>query len=272
MESDRLLGEFLHARRRATTPAQAGLDVGASRPRGLLREEVAMLAGVSTAYYIRLEQGRERHPSRRVINSLARVLGLDPEATAHLHELARLPQRQRVHGRPEAVRPILTWLIRSQPYTATLVVNRWMDVLAANPLATALYDGLECWDNLTRLAFLDPAAHDFYHDWEDVARIRVANLRAAAVRDPEHPYLTELVGELTRESADFRRLWARGEMFDPSCTGRRLHHREVGELDLSCGQFQINRAPGQQLFSMHAEPGSASAQRLVLLGSLAGTV
>jgi transcriptional regulator with XRE-family HTH domain len=143
MASENLLGDFLRARRQVTTPEEVGvLQAGRRRTPGLRREEVAMLAGVSTDYYIRLEQGRERHPSEQVLAALARVLDLGFDAVAHLHELAH--PRPRQHGtarRAEQVSPSLLRLLRSWPFTPALIIGRWMDVLATNPLAAALYGG-----------------------------------------------------------------------------------------------------------------------------------
>jgi transcriptional regulator with XRE-family HTH domain len=271
MGSEKLLGEFLRARREGITPEQVGLlYAGLRRTPGLRREEVAMLADVSTDYYIRLEQGRERRPSERVLDALARVLDLGPDAATHLYELAHPGLRQR--GTPsqgEQVSPNLLQLMRNWPNTPAMVFDRWLDVLARNPLATALFGGLEYADNLIRLTFLDPAAPEFFLDWEKSARAKVAHLRAAAGADLEDPYLTELVDELSFESPDFRQMWARHDVSGRSRDSRRFHHREVGDLALVCEVFSINSAPGQQLIIYQAEPGSPSEQALTLLGSLA---
>jgi transcriptional regulator with XRE-family HTH domain len=271
MDRDNLLGEFLRARREVTTPRQVGLlHSGPRRTPGLRREELAMLAEVSTDYYIRLEQGRERHPSERVLGALVRVLALGPDAAAHLYELAHpRPRRPATTGETERVSPELLRLMQSWPHTPALVVGRWMDVLATNPLATALYDGLEYGDNLLRLVFLDPAAREFYQDWENSARAKVAHLRAAAGSDLDDPRLTELVDELSFKSPDFCRLWARHDVIGKTREAKRLHHRDVGDLTLSCEVFNINSAPGQQLLIFQAEPGSPSERALALLGSLA---
>ncbi|MET8334483.1 helix-turn-helix transcriptional regulator [Streptosporangium canum] len=271
MDSNNALGEFLRARREATSPARMGLlHSGPRRTPGLRREEVAMFAGVSTDYYIRLEQGRERHPSEQVLGALTRALDLDADATAHLHELAHPGSRRRATGGAEQVSPDLLRLIRSWPYTPALVINRWMDVLAANPLATALYDGWEYSDNLLRMAFLAPSAREFYHefglDWEQVARSKVAHLRAVAGADLDDPRLTELVDELSFKSADFRRLWARHDVSPLSHATTPLRHHEVGDLLLTCEVFDVSSAPGQQLITIHAEPASPSEQALILLG------
>jgi transcriptional regulator with XRE-family HTH domain len=271
MGSDKLLGEFLRARREATSPEHVGmLRSGPSRTPGLRRQEVAMLAGVSTDYYVRLEQGREHRPSDRVLDALVRVLNLGPEAAAHLYELAHPGSRQRgTTRRMERVDPALLRLMHSWPHTPAFVFDRWQDVLAKNSLAAALHSGLKHTDNMLSLVFLDPAARDFYRDWERIACLRVAHLRAAAGADLDNPYMTELVGELSQGSADFRRMWARHDVYGMSREIRRLRHHEVGELDLACELFGVATAPGQQLIIFHAEPASPSERALTLMGDLA---
>ncbi|MGV9305888.1 MULTISPECIES: helix-turn-helix transcriptional regulator [unclassified Nonomuraea] len=270
MDSHNLLGEFLRARREATTPAQVGLlDSGPRRTPGLRREEVAMLAGVSTDYYVRLEQGRERHPSDQVIDALSAALDLAPEAVTHLHELAHpRPRRHRRPGDTGRAGPELLRLIRSWPYTPALVVNRRMDVLAANPLAAALFEGQEHADNLLRMVFLNPAARDFHADRDRGARVMVAQLRADAGADLDDPHLSDLVRELSRGSPDFRRLWARQDL-SPIRHGMTLVCRhDVGDLVLACESFTVDSAPGQRLITLQAEPGSPSEYALTVLGSL----
>jgi MmyB-like transcription regulator ligand binding domain len=199
-----------------------------------------------------------------------RALDLGPDAAVHLYELAHPGVRQRgTASQGEQVSPNLLQLMRSWPHTPAMVFDRWLDVLASNPLATALFGGLEYADNLIRLVFLDPAAPEFFLDWEKSARSKVAHLRAAAGADLDDPYLTELVGELSFESVDFRQMWARHDVSGRGRDSRRFHHREVGDLTLVCEVFSINSAPGQQLIIYQAEPGSPSERALTLLGNLA---
>jgi transcriptional regulator with XRE-family HTH domain len=267
MDTSKLLGEFLRARRGVTTPEQVGvLSIGLRRTPGLRREEVAMLAGVSTDYYVRLEQGRERRPSNQVLDALARVLRLGPEATNYLYELAHPRARPRKPAsRRERISPELLRLMRSWSSTPAFVIGRWMDMLAKNPLASVLHEGLEYTDNLLRLTFLNPAAHAFYPDWEQVARVRVAHLRGVTGADLDHPALVELVGELSLKSADFRRLWARHDVAGIVQENRRFHHHTVGDLDLTSEVLSVTSAPGQHLAIYHAEPGSPSERALTLL-------
>ncbi|MFF5209846.1 helix-turn-helix transcriptional regulator [Streptosporangium sp. NPDC000396] len=273
MASNNILGEFLRARREATNPIQVGLLYsGPRRTPGLRREEVAMFAGVSTDYYIRLEQGRERHPSEQVLGALARALDLEPAAAAHLHELAHpRPPQLRAVEQTEKVSPDLLRLIHGWPFTPALVINRWMDVLARNPLAAALFDGQEHADNLVRMVFLNPAVREIHRDlgrdWEQLAHAKVAHLRAAVGTDLDDPHLAELVDELSLKNADFHRLWVRHDVSRVSPIIALFRHRDVGDLILTCEAFTVNSAPGQQLITIHAEPASPSELALTLLGS-----
>ncbi|GAA3429701.1 helix-turn-helix transcriptional regulator [Streptosporangium nondiastaticum] len=267
-----ILGEFLRARREALNPVEVGLlHSGPRRTPGLRREEVAMFAGMSTDYYIRLEQGRERHPSEQVIGALVRALRLDPDAAAYLHELAHPgPRRGDGDGQVRQVSPEVLRLIDSWPYTPALVIDRCMDVLAANRLAVALFAGQEHAGNLMRMVFLDSAARSLYRefglDWEAVAHAKVARLRTAAGADLDDPRLVELVGELSRRSPEFRRLWARQDVSHVPPAVTPLRHRVVGDMLLSCEVFDITSSPGQQLVIVHAEPSSPSEQALIMLG------
>ncbi|WP_371784367.1 helix-turn-helix transcriptional regulator [Streptosporangium subroseum] len=272
MDGNKLLGEFLRARRQLTRPAQVGLlEIGSRRTPGLRREEVATLAGVSTDYYVRLEQGRERRPSEQVLDALARVLELDPEATAYLHELARPRVREHRPGdRVDQVSPYVLRLIESWDYALAIVVNRRWDVLARNAMAIAFFGGMEFSDNLIRLAFLNPAAHELYRDWEHDAWSKVAHLRAVTGGDCEDPFLFDLIEELSLGSEDFRRMWARHDVRVRSYESKRFRHREVGDLTLWQETFSINGTYGQQIIIAQAEPGSPSERGMARLGSLAG--
>ena len=265
------LGEFLRARREQVGPEDLGLPAGgARRVAGLRREEVAVLAGVSTDYYVRLEQGRERNPSAQVLDALAKGLALDADAVAHLHRLARpAPTARRRARRREQVSPNLLRLMDGWPDTPALVLGRCLEVLAHNALGAALFGGHTHSGDLVRLVFLDPDAREFYPDWERVAVNTVGGLRAAAGLDPDDPRLIETVGELSVKSADFRRLWARHDIRQKTHETKRFRHPQVGELVLSYEALTVNSAPGQQLIVYQAEPGSPSEAALALLGSLA---
>ncbi|MEO3868967.1 helix-turn-helix transcriptional regulator [Nonomuraea sp. B12E4] len=266
MDTSRLLGEFLRARRQAITPEWANLpDVGFRRTPGLRREEVAVLAGISTDYYARLEQGRERHPSEQLLRALARVLNLGSDATAYLYELAYPELRQNPGGdRLDRVSPHLLRLMESRPFPA-VVCDRRQDVLAHNRLFTALYTSFQHIDNLLRLVFLDPSARGFYRDWEEVARARVASLRAAAGADLAAPHMVALVTELSRRSKEFAELWACHEVIGETRAVRRVRHPELGNLTFAYEAFSPNASDGQHLIMLHPEPGSVTERRLALL-------
>ncbi|GAA3529827.1 helix-turn-helix transcriptional regulator [Nonomuraea rosea] len=267
------LGEFLRARRAAVRPEDVGMaSYGARRVAGLRREEVAVLAGVNADYYTRLEQGRERNPSPQVLDALSRALRLDTDAREHLYRLAgAVPgDRPRAHlaGR---VSPALRQLMDGYPHTPAFVMNRTLDILAANALADALYAPFEPADNLARMTFLDPAGRSFYTDWDRAAQAAVANLRQAAGFDPDDPHLADLVRTLTVRSPDFARLWNAHTVRGKTQDAKHFLHPDVGPLALTYQAFDVREAPGQQLVIYHAEPGSPSAQALDLLGSIHAT-
>jgi transcriptional regulator with XRE-family HTH domain len=272
MDSANLLGEFLRARRETTGPAHIGLPAtGRRRTPGLRREEVALSAGVSTDYYARLEQGREQHPSAQVVDALAGTLGLDPEETDHLHRLARTARGRGRRSGVAAVRPTLLRLMDGWLHTPALILDRRLDVLAGNRLGRALFATmLESGEtNLVRFAFLHPAARSFYPDWGRVARSGLGALRAGIGDLTDDRRLTELVGELSLRSPEFRRLWARHDVRGKAHEAKRFHHAQVGDLTLTYDSLTVDGATDQQLVVYQAEPGSASEQALALLGTVA---
>ncbi len=272
MDGANRLGEFLQARRALVRPEDVGLpDLGRRRVPGLRREELAMLAGVSADYYVRLEQGRDTHPSVQVLDALARVLRLDDEAAAHLHELAQpAPRaRRRARRRPERASPGVLRILEGWSQIPAFVLGRHMDVLAYNALAGVLHGTLAHERNIVRSVFLAPDARTIYPDWEAVAAETVATLRAAAGADLDDPRLTELVGELSLKSEDFRRLWARHDVRVKAAGEKRFVHPMVGELRLEYESFAVNDAPGQLLVAYHAQPGSPSQRALALLAGIA---
>ncbi|MGW4502151.1 helix-turn-helix transcriptional regulator [Micromonospora sp. NPDC004336] len=268
--AENALWGFLRARRARLRPEDVGIPFsGRRRVPGLRREEVATLAGVSTDYYTRLEQGRERHPSQQILEAVARALQLDDEAVAHLYRVAGpTTRRTRRAPRVERVAPHLRRLLDMWSDTPAFVLGPALDILARNRLAGALYAGFTHSDNLLRMTFLDPAARHFYRDWDRAAESTVATLRRAAGIDPEDPRLSQLVGELSMRSADFRVLWARHDVRGKTREAKLFHHAQVGDLELHYESFTVNSASTQQLVVYQAEPGTASADALALLGSL----
>ncbi|MBF8189830.1 helix-turn-helix domain-containing protein [Nonomuraea sp. K274] len=267
MHCDNLLGDFLRSRREVTTPAQAGLRyAGPRRTPGLRRDEVAMLAGVSTAYYVRLEQGRERNPSDQVLSSLARALLLDEDAIGYLYTLIHPWSRPRTTPGPaERVSPSVLQLLNSWPHVPALVLGRRLDVLATNPLIEAVYEGQTHLDNCLRMIYLSPAAQDFYPDWEKAAFAKTAQLRVAAARHRDDPYIPRLVEELSAKSAEFRRIWARHDVQNRNTEVKEFRHPVVGELTLSWEVLTVSGTSGQQLIVLTAEPGSASERAVAEL-------
>lgn len=267
-EKQNPLGAFLRARRALVTPEQVGIpDVGVRRVPGLRREEVAMLAGISADYYLRLERGRDRHPSVQVLESIARVLQLDDEHLAHLLTLvAEVPRRRRPRPRRETVPGGALALLGSLTQPA-FIEGRYFDILATNDLATAVSPGLVVGGNQLRDFFLDPAQQVRHPDWEAMTECFVANLRQAVGTDIDDPRFIELTGELSLASATFRRLWARHEIRGQRGTPIRINHPQVGELTLNRERLGIDGAEGLKLVVYHADPGSADADKLALLAS-----
>ncbi|MEE1783774.1 helix-turn-helix transcriptional regulator [Streptomyces sp. SP17BM10] len=266
------LGEFLRARRAALRPQDAGLaSHGVRRVAGLRREEVAVLAGVNADYYARLEQGRERNPSAQVLDALGRALRLDPDGRAHLHQLAGTVPSSRLAPTTDRVSPALRQLLDGLLAAPAFVINRSLDVLAANTLAQALHSPFEPMDNLARMVFLDPAARQFYEWWGHTAQAVVGNLRRAAGLDPDDSGLRELVGTLSRHSPDFTHLWNTHTVHGKTRAPKHLLHPDVGPLALTYQAFDVGDAPGQQMIVYQAEPLSSSAHALSLLGSLHAT-
>jgi transcriptional regulator with XRE-family HTH domain len=266
------LGEFLRARRERITPEDVGLPrFGRRRVPGLRREELAMLAGVSTDYLVRLEQGRDHHPSMQVLDALARALQLDEHATAHLHALAQpAPARPRRKPKPERAPEGIVKLLASWPATPAFVHGRLMDVLAANALAQTLAPIYTPGVNLLRATFLDPGVRELYgKGWLNTARSVVAHLRTQVGAQPEDPRLEELVGELSVRSDEFRRMWARHDVRQRASGGiTTIEHPQVGPLELRYEKLAIAGGEGVTLVIYHAEPESSSARSLQLLASM----
>lgn len=269
MTDANLLGDYLRARRELVQPASVGLPAGGTRRvAGLRREEVAMLAGISSDYYLRLEQGRDRHPSTQVLEALARVLALDEAATGYLLSLAAPKPRRPRRPRRETVSPGIRQLLGVVGLPA-FVEGRYFDVLAANNLAQALSPNLQPNQNRLRAVFLDPAERTLYPDWPQATARLVAGFRESVGTDVDDPRFVQLVGELSLGSERFRQLWARHDVQAREGMPVRIQHPQVGELTLSREKLVISGTAGQLLVIYHAQPGTGSAEKLALLGSLA---
>ncbi|MFI0818902.1 helix-turn-helix domain-containing protein [Streptomyces sp. NPDC021098] len=266
------LGQFVRARRELVTPEQAGIPAfGPRRVPGLRREEVAMLAGISADYYLRLEQGRDRNPSAQVLESLARVLRLDDDATAHLLRLgAGRPRRRRERAPEEIVPEGIGKLVGTLPLPA-YVEGRCFDVLAANALATALSPRLVAGANRLRDLFLDPAEQALYPDWENATAGLVAGFRESVGTYTDDPRFIELVGELSLASPRFSRLWARHDVRVCEGAPLRIDHPQVGGLLLNRERLGVGGTAGQMLVVHHPDPGGDSADKLALLASAVRT-
>ncbi|MFT4211952.1 MAG: helix-turn-helix transcriptional regulator [Microbacterium sp.] len=271
--------EFLSTRRDRITPVQAGLPAfgGNRRVPGLRREEVALLAGVSVDYYTRLERGDLSGASESVLDALARALQLDEAETAHLFDLARTanasPGARRPRKKAEAVRPSIQRVLDAITDAPAIIRNNYFDYVAANRLGRALYSPVftDPAPNSARFAFLDPAARDFYAEWDKNTQELVATMRGEAGRNPYDKRLTDLVGELSTRSERFRTLWAAHNVRYHRTGVKRLRHPVVGDLELTYEAFELPADPGLQLSTYTAEPGTSSADGLRMLASWAAT-
>jgi transcriptional regulator with XRE-family HTH domain len=271
--------EFLSSRRARITPEQAGLPAygGNRRVEGLRREEVAMLAGVSVDYYVRMERGNLSGASESVLDALAHALQLDEAEREHLFALARTagtsPRRRRTT--PTSVRPAVQQVLNAITDAPAWVRNGRHDILAMNRLARALYSPVLADPrrpvNTTRFVYLDPAAPEFFVDWERVAADAAAMLRLEAGRNPNDPALITLVGELSTRSEVFRQRWASYDVQYHRSGRKRLRHPVVGQLDLNFESMELPSEPGLFLNVYTATPDSPSADALKMLASWAAT-
>lgn len=269
------LGAFLRAQRARLRPRDVGLvpDAVPRRVPGLRREEVARLAGVSTDYYTRLEQGRKVSASESVLNAVARALRLDDTGRQHLLDLARPASAQpasRTAG-VQRVRWSAQQLIESWTDQPAMLTGRRRDVLAVNALARALifdFSALPVAErNYTRWVLLDPHARALYRDWADVASAMVAVLRMEAGRLPNDKGITDLVGELAVKSPEFPGWWADQRVLAHTHGTKRFRHQLVGDLELEWQGLVLPGDEDQTIFVYFAPPGSPAAEKLALLAS-----
>jgi transcriptional regulator with XRE-family HTH domain len=277
--------DFLASRRAKITPAQAGLPTSARRRvAGLRREEVAVLAGVSTEWYTRLEKGHIGGVSEDVLDAVARALQLDDDERTYLFDLARSSRpdsRTPSRRRDVEVPPRVQWLLDSMTMSSAFVRNGRLDVIASNALARALLAPMfqsatvdkRGRPNLARYIFLDPGAHDFFVDWDAAGIATAALLRAEAAREPRDRTLRQLIGELSTLSPEFRSRWAAHHVLIRHDGIKRLQHPDVGHLELIFQPLDLP-LPGRAVHDLiiyTAEPGTASEERLKLLASWAAT-
>jgi len=289
MDNGNEIRDFLTTRRARITPEQAGLPAwgGNRRVAGLRREEVAMLAGVSIDYYVRLERGRAAGASESVLEGIARALQLDEAERAHLFDLARTasaPAIPRTPRRPASqpgrgpggIRPSVRRILDSMATAPAYVRNARMDILGANRLGTALFAPVLTSPaqpaNNARFLFLDPAALEFYPDWERQAQDVVAMLRTEAGRNPRDRALSNLIGELSTRSEHFRTWWAAHNVRFHRTGVKRFHHPAVGDLTLTYEALDLAADEGLRVSAYSAEPGTPSDDALRLLASWAATL
>jgi transcriptional regulator with XRE-family HTH domain len=267
MSADNLLGSYLRARRALVTPEQAEIPAGTKRRvPGLRREEVAMLAGISADYYLRLERGRDKHPSPQVLESLARALHLDELEQEYLLSLASPRPRSQRRRQPERVPARLHQLLASVKIPA-FVEGRAFDVLASNELAVALSPRLQPGQNRLRSLLLDPEEQAFQQDWTRSTEGFVAAFRKSIGEDIDNPRFVELVGELALSSERFRTLWARHDVRGLDGGTTTVNHPIVGELRLHRDKLPVDDV---LLVMYYADQGSESDEKLGMLASLAG--
>ncbi|TDT97906.1 helix-turn-helix protein [Streptomyces sp. 846.5] len=273
--------DFLTSRRARITPEQAGLKLsplaGARRVKGLRREEVALLAGVSVPYYTRLERGDARGATDAVLDAIARALRLDDAERAHLFDLVRAANAAAAQAgvpRSPARQPVrveLRNMLEAMSGVPAYIRNGRLDLLAGNALARALFAPIFNSParpaNAARFTFLDPAAPEFYPDWDAVADQNVATLRAEVGRNPYDKALSDLIGELSTRGDTFRRRWAQHEVRHHRAGAKRLNHPIVGELTFTYEAMDLAADDGLSLIVCHAAPGSRDADALQLLAS-----
>ena len=273
--------DFLVSRRARLSPAEAGVEpiMGRRRVAGLRREEVARLAGVSVDYYTRVERGNLSGVSESVLDAIARALRLDGAEREHLYDLARQANGSRARRsrrtREVPLRAELQHLLDAITDAPAHITTTGMDVVAANALGYALHSEMfhdpRRPANHSRYIFLDPRARDFYVDWEDIADSNVGILRREAGRNPFDRRISDLVGELSVQSEEFRTRWASHDVRHHYAGAKSFNHPVVGRLDLSFQAVELVGDPGYHLTIYPAAPGSPSHEALRLLASWAAT-
>jgi transcriptional regulator with XRE-family HTH domain len=266
MPSPHPLGDYLRARRELLQPADVALpeNTGRRRVPGLRRSEVAAVAGISTEYYVKLEQGQETHPTEQVLNSLSRALRLDATANSYLHALARIDQKSAPPISPPAVERA-RWLIDSWPMTAAMIHDRHFDILATNRLMSSLISGYQTGRNSVAALLLDPDMRDLYVDWDGLSMRSIALFRSRAGLYPEDARTQELTARLMRESERFRDLWRRYDIGGMTEGTHPIVHPVVGALSLHFAHLPLVSANDHSVFLYFAEPGTPTETALAAL-------
>ncbi|GAB6903552.1 helix-turn-helix transcriptional regulator [Kineosporia succinea] len=269
--------EFLSSRRARITPDQAGLPAygGNRRVKGLRREEVAMLAGVSVDYYVRMERGNLAGASESVLEGVADALRLDEAERSHLYDLAReSTPGSRARRRPapqNRVRPAIQQILTAMPDSPAWVRNGRHDIIAMNAMARALYSPVLLSSrqpaNTTWFIFMEPAAPEFFVDYDRIAADAAAMLRLEAGRNPGDKALIGLVGELSTHSELFRQRWAAHNVKFHRSGVKRLRHPVVGQLDLDFESMDLASEPGLRLNIYTAAADTPTADALKMLAS-----
>ncbi|MEV8419485.1 helix-turn-helix domain-containing protein [Streptomyces niveus] len=260
------LAAFLRARRDRVRPEHHRLAPGPQRQvPGLRRDEVAFLAGISTDYYVRLEQGRERRPSPAVVKGLSRALLLDAAAERYLRELSVTEAPQAVEGsgmdadRLDAVHQLLGSMT-----VPALLVNRWLDIVDSNALGDLLHEGLEPRDNYARMAFLAPGAQEFFTDWSELARCVVAALRAQAGSEAGSARLAQLLPELLAHSEVFKAAWGEHHLYEKAIDHKQFQHPRAGSLALDQHVLELPGSEGHRIWAFHPADDATSKALLHL--------
>ena len=270
--------DFLTSRRAKITPEQAGLKPSpldpARRVPGLRREEVAQLAGVSVPYYTRLERGDARGATDAVLDAIARALLLDDAERAHLFDLVRAANATAAEARTPprpSVRAELRTMLDAMNGVPAYIRHARLDLLAANTLGRALFAPVFNSParpvNAARFTFLDPAAREFYPDWNAVADQNVATLRAEVGRNPYDKALSDLIGELSTRGDTFRQRWARHDVRAHRTGAKHINHPLVGAMSIHYEVMDLTADDGLSLVVCGVAPGSRDADALSLLAS-----